>query len=137
MKRTIKSFIIAGIIYMFLGVLFGGLISGGPVADYAQTEAGHWLEAEHALINFIGFLSLILMGLTYQVVPSICEKQIYSKKLGNLNFVIVNLGLLFMIIFIALKSLLGIEYFSSIIMIGGILLTIGYFTFGINILKSL
>ncbi len=135
MKRIIQLFFSAGIVYMFLGVLLGGLISSGPLATYAETEAGHWIEAEHAFINFIGFFSFLLMGIVYHVLPSLSGKS-PSKLLAIISFVILNAGLLLMILFTAVKSLNHLPV-SFAIMTGGLLLTLGYFIFGWNVLKNL
>lgn len=121
---------------MFIGVLLGGMLSIGKIGEYSETEAGHWLEVEHIFINNIGFISFIIMGLVYFVVPSISKKEIYSKELAKFDFIILNLGLFLMVFGIAVKALLFWSLSSVIIMIGGIVLTLGFFIFGYNILRS-
>ena len=137
MKNVIKSFFIAGIIYMFVGVLIGGMISGGKIGDYAKTDDGHWLEAEHVFINNIGFLSFILMGAVYYIVPLISRRDIYSKELAKYGFILLNLGLISMILGNFSKGLSLFAYSSEIIMLGGIILTMGFFIYGYNVLRSL
>jgi|TARA_B100001964_G_C13674640_1_gene354855 cbb3-type cytochrome oxidase subunit 1 len=128
---NIKIYIVASIIYMFIGVLFGAVISGGPLADYVETEEGHWIENIHSFVSFNGFFALMLMGFSYFLIPQMTRRKIHSEKLVSSGFYIFNIGLIIMVISLALGSL------SSGMMAGGILLTLGYFIFGYNILKSL
>ena len=137
MKKIITLFIIFSIFYMFIGVILGGLISGGPIAKYAETEEGHWLEAEHAFVNYIGFFSFSIMGLVYYFFPLLRNKSLFSKNLAFINFIFLNIGLFMMMIFTFTLHFLHFSFSSIGIMIGGIFLTLGYILFGINILKSL
>ena len=136
MKTIIKSFIIAGIIYMIIGVLLGGFMSGGSLAEYIETDEGHWVEVIHIFIDNIGFLSFIIMGLVYFVVPQISKKEIYSKKIARHSLILVNVGLI-TVLFSLLINGLGYTIPSLIILIGGVILTIGFLAFGYNVLKSL
>ncbi len=136
--RIVKSFIISGMIYMFIGVLLGGVLSSENIGEYAKTDKGHWLEAEHTFINFIGFISFTLMGILLYLIPNISGKKLYSQKLSMISFVLLNFGLIFMAISIFFIGIYPEELFiSKFIMVGGILLTIGFFIYGYNILKSL
>jgi cbb3-type cytochrome oxidase subunit 1 len=136
MKSIIRAFVITALIYMILGVLVGGAISGGSLGDYAKTDEGHWLEAEHAFINFIGFLSFGIMALFYAIMPISFGRKLKSTRLATTTLVLLNLGIFLMIVFTAVKGL-GIDTVISpkLVMTGGILLTVGYVTFGIDILK--
>ncbi len=121
---------------MFIGVLIGGMISGGKLSLYSHTEEGHWLEAEHAFITNVGFVSFILFGLLYYVVPLISNRELYSLKLAKYSFILLNIGLILMIVFTAVKGLSNVSYASTFNMLGGIILTLGYLIFGYNLLRS-
>ena len=80
---NIKIYIVASIIYMFIGVLFGAVISGGPLADYVETEEGHWIENIHSFVSFNGFFALMLMGFSYFLIPQMTRRKIYEHLIGT------------------------------------------------------
>jgi len=86
-----------------------------------------------ALTHFaaLGWISMIIMGAVYQLVPVIFETGLYSQKLGKLNFVIFGLGILGMV-----WSFWTMHFKNYLFVFGG-LVFFAFLLFSFNIFKSI
>lgn len=59
-----RNFLIAGSIYLIVGILFGAYMGG---------SGDHSLAPVHAHINLLGFTLMTLFGLAYRLIPGLDE----------------------------------------------------------------
>lgn len=59
-----RNFLIAGTVYLIVGILFGA---------YMGASGDHSLAPVHAHINLLGFTLMTLFGLAYRLIPGLDE----------------------------------------------------------------
>lgn len=86
-----------------------------------------------ALTHFaaLGWISMIIMGALYQLVPVIFETGLYSQKLGKFNFIIFGTGILGMV-----WSFWTLHFKNWLFLFGG-LVFLAFMIFSFNIFKSI
>jgi len=83
-------------------------------------------------IMVLGWITMVIMGALYQLIPVVMEVKLYNEKLALASFILLALGTPLMVLsfwqsFIAINGL---------IMIGGTLVILSVILFGINALMS-
>lgn len=88
MRGYVKYFIIASISYFVLGTFLGMLSFFNP-----------WflsLKTVHLHLNLLGFMSMMIFGVLYHVLPRFSGRPLYSEKLawahlivGNITFILL------------------------------------------------
>ena len=118
MDRFVRNFIIASIIYLGLSSILGiamlhrpGLLS---------------LKFVHSHLNMLGWVSMMIYGVGYHILPKFAGKMIKYPKLGELQFWTANVSLIGMLLFYTmnvqdptqasalLTTLFGVVQFFSI-----------------------
>lgn len=80
---TSMRFLLVAPIYGILGMLLGMVM--GSNSDFTMAPV-------HAHMNLLGFVAIMLYGLTYKAYPGMA-----ASKIANIHFYAVNLGVIFMI----------------------------------------
>ena len=120
---TLKFFA-ASTIYVIVIVTFGILLASGAVY-YVEN-----VIRAHAQLGIMGWISMTIMGAMYQMLPMLSLKQLYSEKIGNIQFWLMNLGLIGIFLsYLANKTLL--------IVIFSFILALAVYLFGYNIYRTL
>lgn len=91
MERYPRLFILASLIYLSLGVTVGALMAVGVINPFA------W-RFVHFHLNFLGFLTMIVSGVAYHVIPRFTGRSIARPRLIAAHFWLANVGLLGMIL---------------------------------------
>jgi nitric oxide reductase large subunit len=117
-----RWFVAAGLGY----ALVGGLLA---LASLAFPElSAHALRA-HAHLMLVGFVGMMVFGIGLHVVPRFTGRTLFSERLGDVQFVLVNVGLVVMVI----GWLAGVHAATGT---GGALLCAGFALFGINVVAT-
>ncbi|HEY8342923.1 MAG TPA: hypothetical protein VIK75_08030, partial [Calditerricola sp.] len=74
MKGYTKWFILASILYLVLGTMLGTLFFFHPALLA--------LKPVHAHLNLLGFLSMMVYGVLYHVLPRFLARPLYSERLA-------------------------------------------------------
>lgn len=92
MRGYVKYFIIASISYFVLGSMLGMLAFFDP-----------WflsLRPVHMHLNLLGFMSMMIFGVLYHVLPRFLGKMLHSDKLawthfyaGNITFILLMIAM--------------------------------------------
>jgi len=101
----------------------------------AEDLTGHYLSTKllsitHLLV--LGWITMIIFGALYQLIPVIMEVKLYSEKLALVNFIIFGIGLI----------LLSTAFWSftftrnTLLETGGILVVLSMILFAINTITS-
>lgn len=116
-------FIKVSVIYFVIGVIFG---------MYMGISEQFQFSSAHAHINLLGWVSLAIAGLIYQVFPSVGKNKLATTHFWFQMFGVPLLSLS-MILFGLGNDGAGVPLSA----IGGSLVIIGVVLFAINILKNL
>lgn len=96
MSKTTIRFIKMSLIYLALGATLGGLFLVYP------RLLG--LKFAHVHFNLLGFLSMMVFGVAYHILPRFQGKPLYSDRLADVHFWLANIGLLGLVLFDAAKA---------------------------------
>ncbi len=120
MNPLTRMNLLLSFLYLFLGSSLGLILS------IRQT----FPSIVHAHIQLIGFVTQMIIGVTYHVVPMLSRSKIYSFNLGYLHTILLNVGLLTQVYGFLTNSL----FFKNF---GSLLLFISVAMYLFNILKSM
>lgn len=102
--------IIAALIYLFSVALMGLILATNLGFPFIKGNHLRYL-ALHASLGFAGWFSMIIMGVSYRLIPMFILSYNYSKKPGWLAFWLTNAG----IIGITFEFFTGRPFYSSIL----------------------
>lgn len=85
------KFLKASLIYFIIGVTMGAIITIEPIYDFVVLS--QLFERAHAHINLIGWVSLSIIGFIYYIILENLGKPLYSEKLGDMGFWLINIGI--------------------------------------------
>lgn len=90
MEWFIKAFIRASLLWFAAGVVLGVAIAVHP----------QWLSYRpaHAHMNVVGFLTMLVFGVGYQLLPRLFGHPLYSTRLAIAHLFAANLGLAVLVI---------------------------------------
>ena len=128
MEPFVRNFIRSSLFWLGVGVLLGLLMAGWPAA--VQYRPAHM----HA--NLLGFVSMMIFGVAYHVIPRFSGAALRSERLAHAHVWIANGGLALMVAgWIARAHVLVI--WRPVLVTGGILSATGAFLFIYNIWRTL
>jgi cytochrome c oxidase cbb3-type subunit 1 len=102
MDRFSKAFVIASLIYSVIGASLG-LFMAWPSPE--SGERLYYFLPSHTHLNLIGWVSMMIYGVAYHVIPRLSGRPIYSKELAWMHFALSQLGLVGMAVFFALNRI--------------------------------
>ncbi|HEU5220052.1 MAG TPA: hypothetical protein VFU23_15440 [Gemmatimonadales bacterium] len=90
MEWFIKAFIRASLLWFAAGIALGLGIAARP----------QWVvyRPAHAHMNVAGFLTMLVFGVGYQLLPRLFGHPLYSRRLAVAHLFLANLGLLGLVI---------------------------------------
>ena len=96
MDRFVKNFIIMSIIYLAIASLLGIAILHHP--DLMR------FKFVHSHLNMLGWVSMMIFGVGYHILPRFAGKPLKSPKMGEAQFWLANIGLIGMLLFYVLYT---------------------------------
>ncbi len=94
MDRFVRNFIIASIIYLGVASVLGVCMLGN--------DSLLSLKFVHSHLMLLGWVSMMIYGVGYHVLPRFSGRPLRYPKIGELQFWAANIGLLGMLLFYAL-----------------------------------
>lgn len=91
MDRLVRHFIRSSLVWLGTGVVLGVLMAFFPL-QIAQLRSAHM----HA--NLLGFVSMMIFGVAYHVLPRFVGRPLHAPRLAQSHVVLANLGLLLQVI---------------------------------------
>ncbi len=130
-NRIANVFIKTALIYLAISTILGVLIIPGPGFSFM-----------HSHFALIGWVSYMIFGICYEIIPRFTGKPLFSEKLGIIQFWLGNIGLLGLFIsypFMKMYMVKEKDYSDalSIVIIFGVIEAISIFMFIYNIWKSM
>ncbi|MCS4541001.1 MAG: cbb3-type cytochrome c oxidase subunit I [Euryarchaeota archaeon] len=117
-------FFATSIVYFLITVTFGILIALGKIGFFDNPIAAH------SHIALIGWITITIMGAEYQIVPTLLGKELYNRRLAEIQFWLINIGTIGM--FLGFLSGNGL-----LIFIFGVVVAIAAYLFAFIIFKML
>lgn len=116
-------------IYFFIGCILGAVMFLWPDRIYSIMPA-------HAHINLVGFVSMMIFGVSYHMFPRFADRPLYSIKIASLQFTIINIGLLGMVLVFGLADRNGMTY-RILLPTFGMILTVSFGLYTYNTWKTI
>jgi cbb3-type cytochrome oxidase subunit 1 len=90
MERFVSRFIRSSLIWLGAGVLIGVWMAFHPADAYLYRPA-------HMHANLLGFVSMMIFGVAYHVIPRFSGSPLYNPRLAGTHVVVANIGLALMV----------------------------------------
>ena len=127
MDWFVKAFIRASLAWFTLGILFGVAMAAYPP----------WViyRPAHAHMNVVGFLTMMVFGVGYQLLPRLFGFPLQSRAMAIAHWWLANVGLAAMVTGFILAPHIGVRS-AWITAAGGVLFSVGAFLFVFNLWKT-
>jgi heme/copper-type cytochrome/quinol oxidase subunit 1 len=129
MEGFVRNFIRSSLIWLGVGVLMGVSMAWWPADHLIYRPA-------HAHANLLGFVSMMIFGVAYHVIPRFSGAALRSRALAQLHLWVANAGLVGMVGGFILRPWVG-PMGSFLIHVGAGLSAVGTFLFIYNIWRTL
>jgi len=96
MDRFVKNFIIMSIVYLAVASVLG-------ICMLANQSLLH-LKFIHSHLNMLGWVSMMIFGVGYHILPRFAGRPVKSVKIGEAQFWLANIGLAGMLLFYVLAD---------------------------------
>ena len=91
MNKHTKRFITSALIYFFMGCAIG-------LVAIVKPELVGIIKPVHVHINLLGWVTMMIIGVSYFVIPLFIGKNVYSDRLVTLHFILANAGIIGMVL---------------------------------------
>lgn len=127
MDWFVKAFIRASLAWFALGIMLGLVIAAYPP----------WVayRPAHAHMNVVGFLTMMVFGVGYQLLPRLFGHALHSRGLAVAHWWLANLGLAGMVVGFFLQPHIGARS-APVTATGGMLFTLGALGFVYNMWRT-
>lgn len=130
MDRFVKNFIIMSIVYLALASILGLMMLGHPSLMY--------MKFIHSHLNMLGWVSMMIFGVGYHILPRFTGRPLIYPKLGELHFWLANISLVGMLLFYLLGNIKPeVSLLRNILTIFGLIQAISIFLFFYNMLATM
>jgi len=129
METFVRRFIIMSVVYLGVASLVGIAMLG--------SEKAMALKFVHSHLNMLGWVSMMIYGVGYHILPKFMGRQMYSKKIGEVQFWVANVGLVSMLVFYTLNVYSPSDGLVGATVLAGLLELVSIFLFFYNMLKTL
>ena len=117
MSPLSKNFVRASLIYFFIAAILGTIMIS--MRSYPAQ-----LLFSHVHLNLLGWMSMMIYGVGYHILPRFSGTPLASPKIGNLQFYLANIGLVGLVSFRPIHPLA--EIFAGVQVV-----SVGLFVFNI------
>ena len=128
MESFVRNFIRASLVWFGIGILLGLGMAWWPAEHLVYRPA-------HAHAHLLGFVSMMIFGVAYHVIPRFAGSNLESRRMAAIHFWVANLGLAAMVGGWILR--VWVSWGSTLLGVGGALTAVGAFLFIYNIWKTL
>jgi len=129
MDRFVKNFILMSIVYLIIASVLGILMLAHPSLMA--------LKFVHSHLMLLGWVSMMIYGVGYHILPKFAGRFLKSKAMGEAQFWLANIGLLGMLGFYALGVYNPENYYTGAIVAFGVVEAISIFLFFYNLIATL
>jgi Domain of unknown function (DUF1858) len=106
MDRYTKGFVVASLAYFFLASILGIWMGGA--------DAAGWVRFAHVHFNLLGFMSMMIYGVGYFILPRFNGRTLHWPSWVPIHFFIANIGLIGMVATAPERPSTGFILFSAL-----------------------
>jgi len=106
MDRYTKGFVVASLVYFFLAAVLGIWMGGA--------DAAGWVKFAHVHFNLLGFMSMMIYGVGYFILPRFNGRTLRWPSWVPIHFFVANIGLLGMVGTAPSLPSMGFVFFSAL-----------------------
>jgi len=129
MDKYAKAFVKASLIYLGIGTVLGLLMVLWPVTRFTITRV-------HVHVLLLGFMSMMIYGVGYHILPRFMGRPVYSARLGNTQVWLANITLIGLSLSWILEASQG-GIWHSLAILFGLGQAVSIFLFIINLWMSM
>ena len=129
MDRFVKGFIVMSVIYLGLAAVLGIVMLG------SQNVMA--LKFVHSHLNMLGWVSMMIYGVGYHILPRFMGRPLYSNRIGEVHFYLANISLVAMLLFYTLNVYAPGDRYRTLTMLSGAVQAVAIFLFFYNMLMTL
>ncbi len=129
MSKTTLGFIFTGLAYLLIGVTLGVLFFILP-----ETRV---LRPVHTHLNLVGFITFLVFGVSYHILPRFRGRPLHSEKLAWGQFLLANIGLVGLLAFLGLGAYISFDALRALQAVFGAILALSVYLFAYNMLRTL
>jgi cytochrome c oxidase cbb3-type subunit 1 len=129
MEPVIVWYLRMSVIYFVVGAVIGMGMLLWP------SEAGYYISV-HVHLNLLGFMSMMIYGVGYHILPKFSGQHIYSPQIMKVQFWFANAGLAGMAVSCPFTSGGNYSPFETALIVSALLTLISVLLFTFNILKT-
>jgi cbb3-type cytochrome oxidase subunit 1 len=129
MDKFVKGFIIMSIVYLGISAVLGIVMLGNP-----NVMA---LKFVHSHLNMLGWVSMMIYGVGYHILPRFMGRPLYSNKIGETQFYLANISLVAMLVFYTVNVYNPDGTYRMLTVLFGAVQAIAIFLFFYNMLMTL
>ena len=129
MDKFVKGFIVMSVVYL------GAAAIMGIAMLWNQNIMA--LKFVHSHLNMLGWVSMMIYGVGYHILPRFMGRALYSNKIGETQFYLANISLVTMLLFYALNVYDPSETYRTITVVSGAVQAFTLFLFLYNMLMTL
>jgi len=129
MDKFVKGFIIMSIVYLGAAAIMGIVMLGN------DNVMG--LKFVHSHLNMLGWVSMMIYGVGYHILPRFMGRALYSNKIGEIQFFLANVSLISMLLFYTMNVYSPSDAYRTITVVSGAVHAATVFMFFYNMLMTL
>ncbi|MGE5807957.1 MAG: hypothetical protein ACM32I_02405 [Nitrospirota bacterium] len=129
MDRYVKGFIVMSIVYLGVAALLGIIMLGN------QNVMA--LKFVHSHLNMLGWVSMMIYGVGYHILPRFMGRPVYSNKVGEAQFYLGNISLITLLSFYTLNVYNPSDMYRMLTVASGAVQALTIFLFFYNMLMTL
>ncbi len=129
MDRFVKGFIIMSIVYLGIAAVLGIVMLGN------QNMMA--MKFVHSHLNMLGWVSMMIYGVGYHILPRFMGRPLYSNKVGEAQFYLANISLVTMLVFYTLNIYNPSSVFQVLTVVSGVVQAVSIILFFYNMLLTL
>ena len=129
MDRFVKGFIVMSIVYLGISTVLGIFMLG------SQNLLA--LKFVHSHLNMLGWVSMMIFGVGYHILPRFMGRPLYSNRVGEAQFYLSNISLVTMLLFYTLNIYDPSSTYRMLTVASGAVQAFTLFLFFYNMLMTL
>lgn len=129
MEKFVRNFIVMSIVYLALSACIG-------IAMFANSSCLS-LRFVHSHLNMLGWVSMMIYGVGYHILPRFAGKRLKSVRMGEVQFYLANIGLIGMLVFYTLQvNNPAVSLYRGLSVAFGIMEALSIFLFFYNMIAT-
>lgn len=129
MDKFVKGFIVMSVVYLGVSAVLGIVM--------LAHENVMALKFVHSHLNMLGWVSMMIYGVGYHILPRFMGRALYSNKIGEVQFYLSNISLVAMLLFYTLNVYDPGNLYQTITVLSGAVQVFTLFLFLYNMLMTL